>query len=217
MLVDLHCHTHRYSACSVLAPEALVARAVELGLDGIALTEHHHLWDRREVEELLEACGGPRLLVLRGQEVTTTEGGLFHGDLLVFGLEGPVAGRPKTASFLEEVRSRGGVAIAAHPYRGGYGYEDDVLALAVDGLEVMNSNYFSSECQRALAAQRSMGVASIGGSDAHAESWVGRYLTLFEDPIGSEADLVEAVKARRCRAVTYEEARPPHGRRGLRT
>jgi predicted metal-dependent phosphoesterase TrpH len=191
-----------------MAPEALIQRAVELGLGGLALTEHHRLWSRQEVEELLETCGEPDLVVLRGQEVTTTAGGLFHGDLLVFGLEEPVFGRPETLDFLEEVRSGEGVAIAAHPFRVGYGYDDDVLDLSVDGLEVLNSNYFSRDEERALEAQRSMGVAAIGGSDAHSESWVGRCLTLFEDTITCEVDFIRAVKDRRCRAVSYDEARP---------
>lgn len=204
---DLHCHTHRYSSCSVLAPEDLIRRAVELGLDGLALTEHGRCWTTGEVSELMEACGRPDLVVLRGQEVTTsTSRGFFHGDLLVFGLEEPVRGRPETFGFLKEVRSAGAVAIAAHPFRAGYGYEDDVFALPVDGLEVLNSNYFEEDAERAAAAQRSMGVASIGGSDAHSVSWVGRCLTLFDEPVSSEVELIAQVRARRCRAVSYREA-----------
>lgn len=205
-LLDPHCHTERYSGCSVMAPEALVLKAVEMGLDGIAITEHHRCWSAREVEELLKACGGPDLVILRGQEVTTTtEEGLFHGDVLVFGLEEPVNGRPETLALIEEVHAKGGIAIAAHPYRLGYGYDDDVLALPVDGLEVLNSNYFSRDVERAAEAQRRMKVASVGGSDAHSAAWVGRCLTLLEDPIVSEADFIAAVRALRCRAVAYGE------------
>lgn len=208
ILIDPHCHTDRYSACSVMAPEALIMRAVELGLGGIAITEHHHCWSAVEVDELLHACGRPDLLVLRGQEVTTsTDGGFFHGDLLVFGLEEPVNGRRETLELLHEVHALGGIAIAAHPYRAGYGYDDDVLALPVDGLEVLNSNYFSIDIERAEAAQKRMGVASVGGSDAHSQGWVGRCLTLFEDPIACEADFIAAVKAGRCRAVSYDEVK----------
>lgn len=191
-----------------MAPEALVMRAVELGLDGIALTEHHHCWSAEEVGELLRACGRPDLVVLRGQEVTTaTDGGFFHGDLLVFGLEEPFNGRPETLSLLQEVHDQGGIAIAAHPYRAGYGYDDDVLALPVDGLEVLNSNYFSRDIERATEAQRRMGVASVGGSDAHSAGWVGRCLTLFDDPITCEAEFIAAVKVKRCRAISYDEVK----------
>ena len=207
VLIDAHCHTMRYSMCSVLTPEALVKRAVEMCLDGVVIAEHGHCWSSKEVEELLHACGGPGLVVLRAQEVTTTTGeGFFHGDLLVFGLEEPINGRPETRDVLEEVHAAGGIAIAAHPYRQGYGYDDDVLDLPVDGLEVLNSNYFMIDKERAAAAQRAMGVAALGGSDAHSEEWVGRFLTLFEDPVACEGDFIAAVKARRCRALSYGEA-----------
>jgi hypothetical protein len=210
LLIDLHCHTHRYSACSYLSPEALVRRALELGLDGIAITEHGWCWSAQEVEELLGDCGQPHLVVLRGQEITTTtEEGSFHGDLLVFGLEEPWDGPRETRAALEAIHAAGAIAIAAHPYRQDYGYSDDVLELDVDGLEILNSNYSLPDQQRAKAAQQAMGVAALGGSDAHSEARVGAFLTQFATAIGSEEELIQAVRARRCQAVSYDEARGP--------
>ena len=50
------------------------------------------------------------------------------------------------------------------------------------------------------------GYLGIGGSDAHIVSHVGRCATRFPQAIGSEAELVEALKAGEFEAVTFRES-----------
>ena len=42
--VELHCHSHFSLLDGASSPEALVARAVELGYPALALTDHHGLY-----------------------------------------------------------------------------------------------------------------------------------------------------------------------------
>ena len=65
MIIDLHTHTNIHSPCSMLSPYDLIARAEELGLDGIAITEHDYAWSADEIERLKRDTG-TKLLILRG-------------------------------------------------------------------------------------------------------------------------------------------------------
>ncbi len=77
MLIDLHCHT-KYSHDNYLEPDDLFDRAIEMGLDGVCITEHH------SYEASAPIMHRPRphnLLVLRGLEISTD-----YGHLLVYGV-----------------------------------------------------------------------------------------------------------------------------------
>jgi hypothetical protein len=50
-----------------------------------------------------------------------------------------------------------------------------------------------------------LGQAPTGGSDAHSDLGIGRYATQFDDPIQTEADIIVAIKQRRCQAVMLEK------------
>ena len=49
---DIHLHTRTYSDCSFIEPEALIQKAIQLNLQGIALTEHGMRWPDDKFEEL---------------------------------------------------------------------------------------------------------------------------------------------------------------------
>src|SRR6516162_3053308 len=48
MKFDLHLHTSRHSPDSIMAPQLMVRRAHEIGLDGVVITEHDWLWTEQE-------------------------------------------------------------------------------------------------------------------------------------------------------------------------
>jgi predicted metal-dependent phosphoesterase TrpH len=72
MLLDLHCHS-RYSYDNQLDPRDPVARAYELGLDGVCFTEHHSFNASFPVTKMKLP---PDFLVFRGVEVSTDDGHL---------------------------------------------------------------------------------------------------------------------------------------------
>jgi len=97
------------------------------------------------------------------------------------------------------------VAIAAHPFRPELGLGDLIYDLPLDGIEVFNINHQAADNLAAREACRKLKVAELGGSDAHAPSYVGHFLTYFEREIGTEEELVREIRARRCRAITYAD------------
>jgi len=75
MLLEMHCHTSRYSRCSQIAPANLVRQVKKKELQGIVITEHHYLWKGDELEALrVEAELDKNFLILSGQEVVTDIG-----------------------------------------------------------------------------------------------------------------------------------------------
>jgi predicted metal-dependent phosphoesterase TrpH len=197
MKIDLHVHTTAFSPCSVMSPDDAARAAVEAGLDGICITEHNRLWSSEDTCALSDKHG---LQIFRGMEITTT-----GGDILVFGFEEEPKEMWTAAQLKEKVDRAGGVAIAAHPFRGfllfGFGTLQMDLTQAVGnptfsqvhGLEVCNSLVTDEENEMARRVADEMGLLKVGGSDAHNERSVGTCITDFQDEIRHEKDLIAAI------------------------
>ncbi len=201
MRLDLHIHTSRYSPCSGMDPDDLMAAAKERGLDGVCLTEHQIVWPAEEAARLAEKHG---LAVFRGVEVTTTV-----GDILVFGLEESIKGIPTPEELRTRVEAVGGLMILAHPFRGFlvFGFSELMMDLGqacalpamklVDGLEVCNVRVTAAENDFARQVAEELGLISCGGSDAHSPEEVGCCVTVFEETLTDEASLIDALRAGR--------------------
>ena len=115
-----------------------VARAREMGLDGLCVTDHDSMGIRAEVEALRLECGFPFFV---GIEVLTDV-----GDFVVFGVN-PFDYEPRelrVEDLMERVRQCGGAAVAAHPYRNnGRGAGDLIKTLpGLAGVECFNGMVF---------------------------------------------------------------------------
>lgn len=205
MFIDTHIHTNRYSLCSHLGPEELVYTARLFRLDGIVITEHNCLWDESEVTELKRKTGAGDLVILRGQELRAYDDGCLEGDLLVFGLDEVIKEELPSSELVQRVHEAGGIILAAHPFRSFLGLGDTVYQLDLDGIEVRNSNHSHEENIAAETARDKLNLPGIGGSDAHCAADVGNYLTYFENWIEDETQLVEEIKKRRCRAISFSD------------
>ena len=120
MRFDLHIHTNRYSrGCSILEPREMVAQAIKKGLDGIAITEHDHLWSKKEIENLIKSTRSDSLVILRGKEIVTSV-----GHVLLYNYYEEILGNDSLETLTEKVRNAGGAAVLAHPFRYGQGIND---------------------------------------------------------------------------------------------
>src|SRR5690606_18231825 len=103
--IDLHAHT-RFSPDATMSPRELVDRALDAGLDRIAVTDHG------EIEGALEARAYAPAHVIVGEEIRC-EGrteliGLFLTERIPQGL--PIE------ETVERIRAQGGLVYAPHPY-----------------------------------------------------------------------------------------------------
>ncbi len=210
--VDLHLHTSRGSSDSNLSPVAMLERARSIGIGAICITEHDNMWDLKETPEVAEASD---VRFLRGMEVTTD-----MGHIGVFGLQRYIGGIYKLGELRKIVNAEGGILIANHPFR----YKLDArfsfinpdqepidpehperaaklpIFEMVDAIEVLNGACSEEENLFALRVARILGIAEVAGSDSHSAGSIGCVSTLFDEPVREVQNLIEAVRARRCRA-----------------
>ena len=201
MRIDLHTHTSPLSACSYIDPHELVQEARRLNLDGICLTEHQVLWDPAEVDNLAREGG---IQIFRGNEFTTNQ-----GDILVFGFYEDIKELMIIQELRAEVQNAGGYMIAAHPFRGfktfGIGQLQMTVEQAarrkvfeyVDAIEVQNGKLSADENDMARKVAEKLGLPGTAGSDAHRLDEIATSVTVFENDIRTENQLVEALHAGR--------------------
>lgn len=202
--IDLHNHTV-YSGDSTLEPEEAVRRAIELGLGGIAFTEHNTLLDPDVTARLREKYAGAAV-VLSGIEYTSREGHLLvfgYADLAFggLGLYGPAN------DLIRLVGESGGVVVPAHPFREWSIFKGDLAALiGIAAIEGYNGHNTEEENELAVSFAGKCGIPTTGGSDSHDVDDVGRCCTEFFKVIADEAGFIEELKAGRFRGVSI---RPP--------
>src|SRR5579863_5575151 len=210
--VDLHLHTNRGSSDSNLSPRDLIDRALHIGIGAVCITEHDNMWDVHEMGALATESGA---LFLRGMEVTTD-----MGHIGVFGLDRYVGGIYKLKELRRVADGEGGLLVANHPFRYKLDprfsfinpdaepidaeHPEKATSLKifeyVDAIEVLNGACGEEENVFALRVARLLGLAEVAGSDSHSMSSVGCVTTLLDATVSTERELIDAIKARRCRA-----------------
>ena len=209
MKIDLHIHTAPLSACSYIDPRELIQEARRLRLDGICLTEHQVVWNFAEVDELAKDAG---IRIFRGNEFTTNQ-----GDILVFGFYEDIKELLLIQDLREKVTAAGGYMIAAHPYRGfktfGIGQLQMTVEQAskrkvlefVDAVEIGNGKLSPEENEMARKVAEKLGLPGTGGSDAHRIDEIATWITVFENDIKDENELVHELHAGRFHAQRTED------------
>lgn len=194
--IDLHVHT-RFSGDNDADPEEIVERAIELGLDGIAFTEHYSFEASEHADRLAEKYG-KAIMLLRGVEFSALE-----GHCLIFGVNTDRLGvrQAPIAELVRTVSGAGGFLVPSHPYRGGNSVGDLVRTLkgigAIEGYNGVNMHAMNT---KAIEAANERGLPFTGGSDAHAPLEAGSCYTEFDDRVTRETFL-DLLKAGRYRGV----------------
>ncbi len=203
MWIDTHCHT-KFSYDNWLEPLDLIRRALSLGLSGVCITEHHSYEASEPVARIGREEG---LLVLRGVEISTDK-----GHLLAYGVADDgwnVWGRDTylpMQEVIERIALLGGVCAPAHPYReiGVASLLDDLFDLrGISAVETHNGNNSDGDNDLACTAAVNLGLPTLGGSDCHKSSAVGRCATQFSSPVSDMPSFIAAVRSGACRGAYY--------------
>lgn len=168
---DFHSHTC-HSHDGYQTPSELVARAREVRLDRIAVTDHHTLDGARRAHEI-----DPERIII-GEEITTRCG----IDVIGLYLTKRVAPRLPLEQAVEEIRSQGGVVYLPHPFAylvSARQRAERAFPLA-DIIEVWNSRAFYRPWnRRAMELVRERGLPEAAGSDGHFSFELGRAMTVL--------------------------------------
>jgi hypothetical protein len=152
-----HAHT-RHSQDSLTRPRTLVARAVALGVDVLAVTDHDTWRGAVEALGVVERTGA-RLRIVIGSEASTPQGdviGLFLQD------------EPRAATapgFCDAVHEQAGLVLLPHPFK--WHRLDEALLSRVDLVEVYNGRTARAENEQAARLAQERGLPALAGPDAH--------------------------------------------------
>ena len=184
MKLDLHIHS-RFSRDGAATVEDILNRCKSLGLDGCSVTDHNSIEGSLEALDLAPSFG---LLVIRGTEISTSE-----GHVLAYGLSSTVPRGLTVAETIARIHEAGGIAVAAHPRRfpSGIGIRR-ASRERFDAIETLNggSSRASNKSSAALATR--MSLPGVGGSDAHRIDEIGRASTVVPE-VSSERKVIDSI------------------------
>ena len=185
----MHAHSSDKSLDSGVSVEKLVGQAAALGLDGICLTEHNALWSEEDTKRLSDIF---QINVLPAIELGTN-----FGHVLAYGFS---RYRPQLLMIdhlIKSAEEEGAALIVAHPMRSTGTLRrpsSEEIQNWFAGIEAVNGDHSDSDDGYYVRLAEELGVAAVGGSDAHSVQAVGRAATIFPTEIKTVADLVSALK-----------------------
>lgn len=199
MRVDMHTHS-RHSPDSRLDPRDMVRRIRQLGLDGLAITDHNEVLGGKEALDYAQTF--PGLVVIRAVEVSSAQ-----GHVLGYGVTERIPRDLSPVETVEHIIAQGGVAVAAHPYRfwSGLG-EDATVGTNFTVYEVQNARTSKRGNYRAAVLAANGGKGTIGGSDGHFIEEIGGAVTVFEETLDKEDDILHALQGRATRAEGHHRS-----------
>jgi predicted metal-dependent phosphoesterase TrpH len=154
----------------------VLRRAEERGLDGVAITDH----DEFDPDRHHRLRSETDLLLVPGQEVTTTD-----GHVLAYFIESEIESFRSPEVVVEDVHDQGGLAVFAHPYRLSSDHSEERLNLfdAVERFNARSGDPGDPRSPNGRTRERLETVDSVsvtGGSDSHLPWTVGNAWTVFE-------------------------------------
>jgi predicted metal-dependent phosphoesterase TrpH len=201
--VDLHMHTDWSHDCSIPASD-LLDHAEEIGLGGIAVTDHNFFGGALEAVELARRRD---LIVIPGEEIKTDSQGEVIGLFLTEEI-------PRGMSFgdtIEAIREQGGLVYLPHPFDRLHTIPDPSTLhrhlAEIDVFEVFNARLLrDSFNDEALRFAQKYRLLQGSGSDAHVLQGVGTgavRMRRFEGPEEFLLSLRSAEILRRPKSLAY--------------
>lgn len=203
ILVDLHMHTDWSHDCSIPAAD-LVEHAEQIGLGGIAVTDHNVFGGALEAAEL---ASDRDLIVIPGEEVKTDG----QGEVIGLFLHEEIARGMSFADTIGAIRDQGGLVYLPHPFDRLHAIPDPATLhrhlAEIDVLEVFNARLLRDAFnEEALRFAQKYRLLQGAGSDAHVLQGVGTgalRMRRFDGPEEFLLSLRTAEILRRPKSLAY--------------
>ncbi|MDQ3380509.1 MAG: glycosyltransferase [Actinomycetota bacterium] len=170
IVVDLHMHTDWSHDCSIGVSD-LLDHAEEIGLGGIAVTDHNVFGGALEAVELARAR---ELVVIPGEEVKSDD----QGEVIGLFLEQEIPRGLSYGDTIEAIREQGALVYLPHPFDRLHAIPDPATLhrhlAEIDVFEVFNARLLRDAFNdEALRFARKYRLLQGAGSDAHVLQGVG--------------------------------------------
>ncbi|HVM29178.1 MAG TPA: PHP domain-containing protein [Candidatus Limnocylindrales bacterium] len=177
-------HIHSLASDGIDGVERILARAEELELDVIAITDHERI-DAALAAQAMARARGMRVHVIVGEEISTR-----GGHVVALFLEQRIRPWQSLRSSIAQVHEQGGLAIVAHPLvpyplcASGRSIRrllaDADQAVHPDAIEAFNPTTAASRWGRRVPDfARQLGLPEVASSDAHRAVDIGTAVTTF--------------------------------------
>ncbi len=196
-MIKIDLHTHSTASVDGGIKDEQYAKALEDGIDCIAITDHNNI----RMAQRLHNSLGERIIV--GQEITTTA-----GDIIGLFLTKSVASHQSPLATAQAIKAQGGLVYVPHPFetvRAGLSEEALIPIIdLVDIVEIHNGRaLFQNHGPKAATWARLNHKAAAASSDAHGYKGMGStYTSIAEIPDANNL-VKQLLKAR------YTTSRPP--------
>lgn len=174
MKFELHCHSF-YSKgekipCEGLnSPKQIIRRAKNIGLDGIALTDHKVITGLKQAEKEAKK---QRIIFIPGIELQTKA-----GHLIGLGVNEKIKNFLSLDETIDKIHEQGAITIAPHPFDiKGDGIRDEISK--VDIVEVFNALNID-KLSNYLTEKKVNNKPVVVGTDAHSLEMIGYCLNLI--------------------------------------
>ncbi|MBS3067548.1 PHP domain-containing protein [Candidatus Micrarchaeota archaeon] len=186
---DLHNHT-KFSRDSFTDPKQLVNRALKIGLNGIAITDHN------SIEGYLSLKSENRIRLICGEEID-----IDNGEIIALFVNEKI--KPGTLTeVLDRIKEQGAISIIPHPFDRLRKHLDptninDSDLKRIDGIEAYNSRIVLwKDVDKALSFAKSHNKTITAGSDSHFVSELGKGITIIPE-FSDEEELRKHLLSRR--------------------
>jgi len=175
---DLHIHscysnnlygTKLLSPPSRSYPEDIIKRALSVGINIIAVTDHDNIIGSLRTIELAKRKYKNKILVIPGVEISSKD-----GHILAYNIYEDIPKNLSAIKTIKLIKEKGGVAVAAHPFNMKFSLKEKLIIELKDeifALEISNSHSLKNNFSSKFIKENNS--AFTIGSDAHSLEEIG--------------------------------------------
>ena len=203
MKIDLHVHIRRTSRCARQQPEDAAKTALQHGIEGIVILDHHYY---PTLEECLLTEVNTGIKIFKGNEINIKMNGGLQDIILVSPMKPPFdtgeyhkrsLGEDGLCQIINFCKQSNSFWFIAHPFRKGHPLFIDVEKYRPDGIEIASRNTRIENREKIKTIATKYDIPCLSTSDAHKTRQLGGWCIDTDDSIQDEIELGRAIKSKR--------------------